>query len=276
MQNNQILTARRVVELIQSNIGVPWREETVDTFKSGNPDAPVQGVAVTMMATLDVLQQSVTCGANMVITHEPTYYGHGDNVEQMARENDALLALKQDFIEKHKLVIWRFHDHWHLRRPDGIQEGMIEKLGWKKYQNSEDDRLFVLPEIALEELATQLKQQLEIDALRVVGERGMKVAKVALSPGSPGFAPHRKLLQRDDVQVLVMGESHEWETIAYGYDASQAQLRKALIILGHVPSEQAGMEHCARWLQTFVSEVPIHFIPTPEPFWTVGNAPLSK
>lgn len=189
-------------------------------------------------------------------------------MEELARENDALFDLKRAFIHEHKLVIWRFRDHWHLRRPDGIQEGRIEKLGWKEYQNAEDDRFFVLPETTLEELAVQLKTQLEIKALRVVGERAMKVTKVALSPGSPGFAPHRHLLQRDDVQVLIMGESHEWKTIAYGYDASVGQLQKALIVLGHVPSEQAGMEHCARWLRSFISEVPIYCIATPEPFWT--------
>ena len=44
--------------------------------------------------------------------------------------------------------------------------------------------------------------------------------------------------------------------------------RKAIIVLGHVPSEQAGMEECARWLKGFVKEVPVEFIPTAEPFWT--------
>jgi hypothetical protein len=41
-----------------------------------------------------------------------------------------------------------------------------------------------------------------------------------------------------------------------------------LIVLGHVPSEEAGMKECARWLKTFVPEVPIEFVPSGEPFWT--------
>ncbi len=43
--------------------------------------------------------------------------------------------------------------------------------------------------------------------------------------------------------------------------------RKGLIILGHVPSEEAGMKECAKWLKTLVPEVPIEFIPSGEPFW---------
>ena len=49
------LTARQVLDRIKANMGVPWMDQTVDTFKDGDPDAPVTGIAVTMMATFDVL-----------------------------------------------------------------------------------------------------------------------------------------------------------------------------------------------------------------------------
>jgi hypothetical protein len=38
-------------------------------------------------------------------------------------------------------------------------------------------------------------------------------------------------------------------------------------VLGHVPSEEAGMEECARWLRTFIGEVPVVHRPSGEPFW---------
>ena len=75
------LTARQVLERITANIGVPWSEQTVDTFKDGDPDTPVTGVAVTMMATLDVLQRAAAAGANLIISHEPTFFGHLDQLE---------------------------------------------------------------------------------------------------------------------------------------------------------------------------------------------------
>ena len=74
-------------------------------------------------------------------------------------------------------------------------------------------------------------------------------------------------LQRDDVQVLVIGEAHEWETVEYVDDAVAAGLDKALIVIGHIPSEQAGMEECARWLKGFVTEVPVEFVAAANPFW---------
>jgi hypothetical protein len=58
----QPLTARDVALRIKQNIGVPWTEPTVDTFKDGDPATPVTGVAVTMMATFDVLQRAAAHG----------------------------------------------------------------------------------------------------------------------------------------------------------------------------------------------------------------------
>ena len=48
----QQLTARQVIERIQAHVGVAWHNETVDTFKAGDPDTPVTGIATTMMATV--------------------------------------------------------------------------------------------------------------------------------------------------------------------------------------------------------------------------------
>jgi putative NIF3 family GTP cyclohydrolase 1 type 2 len=262
------LTARQVIERIQKNVGVPWKAETVDTFKAGDPDTPVTGIATTMMATYDVLRRAAASRKNLIITHEPTFYNHEDKTSDFEKENDAVIATKQSFIAEHHLVVWRFHDHWHARRPDGIQTGMIRALGWEKFQNPNNNHLFVVPEITLERLAADIRQRLGIHTLRVVGDPNMRVTKLALNPGYPGFASERHTLQRDDVQVLVMGEGLEWETIEYGADAAAEGKQKALIILGHIPSEQAGMEDCAVWLRTFVTEVPVEFVPTAEPFWT--------
>jgi putative NIF3 family GTP cyclohydrolase 1 type 2 len=267
LAQNSALTARQVIERIQKRVGVPWNADTVDTFKAGESDTRVTGIATTMMATYDVLRRAAVSGKNLVITHEPTFYNHLDKTAEFEKETDAVLATKQSFIAEHHLVVWRFHDHWHARRPDGIQAGMIRALGWEKFQNSKDDRLFVVPDTTLSSLAGDIRKRLGIRTLRVVGDPAMRVTKIALNPGYPGFPSERHMLQRDDVEVLVMGEGLEWESIEYGADAAAEGKKKALIVLGHVPSEQAGMDDCARWLRTFITEVPVEFIATAEPFW---------
>ena len=261
-------TAREVVAAIQEHIGVPWMSKTVDTFKAGNPDTPVTGIAVTMMATLDVLERAAANGQNLVITHEPTFFNHYDDKPEGMDENDAVWKEKRAFIEQHGLVIWRLHDHWHRRKPDGIQLGMVHALGWEKYQNPENQNLFTIPEMSLEKLAGDVAKKLDTPVMRVVGNPEMKVTKLALNPGFTGFARETHALEMENVEVLLVGETREWETVEYAADAVTEGKRKALIVIGHVPSEQAGMEECARWLKTFVKNVPIEFVPTKQPFWT--------
>jgi len=260
-------TAREVVAAIQEHVGVPWQAETVDTFKAGNPETRVTGIAVTMMATLDVLQRAAAHGQNLIITHEPTFYNHLDRPDGM-EESDAVWKEKRAFLEKNGLVIWRFHDHWHRRNPDGILAGMVKALAWEKYQSAENPHLFTVPETTLEKLAADVAKRLETPVLRAVGDPEMKVTKLALSPGAAGFARETHALELENVEVLLVGETREWETVEYAADAVTEGKRKALIVIGHVPSEQAGMAECAKWLKTFVKDVPIEFVATKQPFWT--------
>jgi putative NIF3 family GTP cyclohydrolase 1 type 2 len=261
------LTAQQVIDRIKTQVGVTWQNETVDTFKAGNSDTPVTGIAVTMMATMDVLQRAVAAGDNLIITHEPTFYSHLDNPDELPmKESDPVLAEKRAYIEKHHLIIWRFHDHWHRRNPDGIKTGILHDLGWEKYEDPAQPYLFTIPETTVGDLAVFLTTKLAISNIRIVGNRKMKLTRVALSPGAAGFARETGALELPDVQVLILGETREWETVEYVADAVSEGRQKALIVLSHVPSEQAGMEECTRWLKTFVNEVPVQFVPTADPF----------
>ncbi len=262
------VTAREVVAEIQKQVGVPWQSDTVDTFKAGNPDAPVTGIAVTMMATMDVLERASAKGLNFVITHEPTFYAHLDTPEGMDA-SDPVWKEKREFIEKHGMVVWRFHDHWHMRKPDGIEAGTVHALGWEKFQSPKNQYYFVMPETTVKQLAEQVAQKLDSPVVRVVGDPAMKVTHVVLSPGAAGFVPESHALEDDDVQVLLVGETREWETVEYAADAVTQGKKKALIVIGHIPSEQAGMEECTRWLKGFVKDVPVEFVPAKQPFWAV-------
>jgi putative NIF3 family GTP cyclohydrolase 1 type 2 len=261
-------TAREIVAEIQKQVGVPWQNRTVDTFKAGNPDTPVTGIAVTMMATMDVVERASSKGLNFVITHEPTFYAHEDVPEGMP-ESDPVWTEKREFIQKHGMVVWRFHDHWHMRKPDGIEAGMVHALGWEKYQNADNQFLFVMPETTVKKLAEEVAKKLDSPVVRVVGEPDMKVTEIALSPGAAGSVHETHALERDDVQVLLVGETREWETVEYAADAVTQGKKKALIVIGHIPSEQEGMDECAKWLKGFVKDVPVEFVPTKEPWWRV-------
>jgi putative NIF3 family GTP cyclohydrolase 1 type 2 len=158
-----------------------------------------------------------------------------------------------------------------MRKPDGIEAGSVHALGWEKFQRADNQYLFVIPETTLKELARQVSEKLGSSVVRVVGDPDMKITKVGFSPGAAGSQREIRALEQDDVQVLMVGETREWETVEYAADAVSEGRKKALIVIGHIPSEQPGMEECARWLKGFVKNVPVEFVPAKQPFWTLSE-----
>lgn len=268
------LTARQVIERIKNNMGMPWQDRiarkgraTVDTFKAGNPDTQVSGIATSFMSTLYVLQRSAASNKNLIITHEPTFWNHLDKSDGLT--DDPLYLHKMDFIKKHDLVVWRFHDHWHARRPDGIFEGWSRELGWDKYIDKQDERLFVLPEtVTLAEVVQEVKRNLKSDSIRVIGDPQLKVRKVRR--GSHTLEGNIAAVLHAD--VLLVTEARERFSIEWMRDTVLSGQKKAMILLAHQKGEESGMDNCATWLRTFISEVPVEFISSGEPFWRPAQA----
>ena len=265
--NKNSLTTGQIIEKIKQSVTCPWQQQTVDTFKAGNPDTPVTGIAVTFMATYDVLGRAVQQGCNFIITHEPTFYEHQEDTSPL--DPDPVIEAKRKFIKDNNLTVWRFHDHIHRTEPDGIVAGMVELFDWKSFQKQNESLKFELPKpTSLQQFADGLKDKFSRSIFRVIGDPGMQFTKFGFAPGASGSVMQMKMLQGDDVEVLIVGETREWETVEYVRDANGMGMNKALIILGHCNSEEAGMKYCSEWLKTFVKGVPITFIPAGDPFWT--------
>ena len=99
-----------------------------------------------------------------------------------------------------------------------------------------------------------------MESIRVVGNPDMKFSKLAFMAGAPGGQRHIEMLRNREVEVIVAGEAPEWETYLYTNDANVLGKNKAVIFLGHIKSEEAGMEYCVEWLKSFINGIPIHFI----------------
>jgi putative NIF3 family GTP cyclohydrolase 1 type 2 len=126
--------------------------------------------------------------------------------------------------------------------------------------------VYTIPETTLGELASRVRTGMHGNAFRVVGDPSAKVSRIAFGVGSgmPRFSK--------DVDVVIGGETAEVggaDNTGYALDAVSLGITKGLIILGHVVSEEPGMEYAATWLKTFLTDLPIQFIPAREPFWNL-------
>ncbi len=268
-------TARALVDLATAELGVPARSATVDGIVAGDPSAVVRGVAVTTLATLEVLEQAARARANVVVTHEPLCYDHLGGAEaELEAEDDPVHRAKHAFVREHGLVVWRQHDAWHDRRPDGIDEGAARALGWT-LEPGEAAAGTSVAEVApttLAALAAHVATTLGARALRYVGDPELPVRRVGLDLGFRGFGRNRRLLRRGDLDAVLVGEAHEWESGSYAADAAHLG-GTGLVVVGHVPSEQAGMRLFANWLRDVVGRhapgVDVTFVPTPDAYTAV-------
>jgi putative NIF3 family GTP cyclohydrolase 1 type 2 len=266
------VSAQQLIDRIRNAAGVEWKPDSVDGIKAGSASTQITGVVTTSMATMQVLREAVKVGSNFVISAQPTFFARADVPTPPAPRGggtparDAVFEAKSEFITRNNLVIFRLSDHWKLRRPDPLVQGLAAALKWTRYQAAADPSRIDMPAVTLQALASNVRSALRTrGGVRVIGAEKLSVRRVGLLPGTTPIQAALKMLP--DVDVIIAGEVREWESVEYVRDQVFSGAGKGLILVGRVVSEEPGMAACADWLKTIVPEVPVRHIPAGDPYW---------
>jgi putative NIF3 family GTP cyclohydrolase 1 type 2 len=261
------MTIQNAIDTIVASIpGAPF-SDTVDIVKAGDASQEITGIAVAFLATSEVITKAVQLGANLIITHEPIFYNHLDATDWLA-EHPSYQA-KRQLIDKSGVVIWRFHDYLHSLPPDSTVMGLLKALKWESYGLPDQPFLCNIPPMTLLALAEWVKQRLGLPTVRVVGDLETSCKTIGVLPGFPPAEMQIGVLGHPDVDVLITGEIHEWETSEYVQDAAYLGYKKGLIVTGHLASEEPGMKWIIPWLQERLPGIVISFVPTGHAFHQV-------
>ena len=287
-----------LIEQIQKNVGVPWQSQRPDGYSDGiligDPETAVTGIATTCTPSLDVLRLAAAKGMNVIVCREaptysqgersPAYWREGPAPAKEALDKDPVWQAKQEFIASHNLTLLRFFDNWDARETDGQLKGLAEALNWDRYHSPlrraktpyvPEDCYFNLPAMSLTNLAASIKKSLRLRAVRVIGNPAAPVRKVALAHGLVLIPQIEKILREPDVDVIVAGDTVEWEGAPYMQDLVTAKMAKGMILIGNEASEEPGSGEVASWLKTFIHGIPIEWTPAGEPFWTLDGGARS-
>jgi putative NIF3 family GTP cyclohydrolase 1 type 2 len=261
---NNTYTVKQIIDLIIKSVpGAPF-PSTVDTIKAGNIDQRVTGIVTTMFATVDVIQQAAALGANFIIAHEPTFYNHLD--ESKGLEQDKVYQQKMELLNKHQMVVWRFHDYLHSLEPDGVFMGVLEALGWEKYYDKSNRGLLTIEPATLASIIQLTQSRLNIEHVRFIGDEQQVCKRVVLIPGAAGGEMQIHSLQVYKPDLLIVGELDEWETSEYIRDMRSLGINISLIVLGHIQSEEPGMKWLVNWLQPQLKGIKITHLPSKDAF----------
>lgn len=260
------MSIKEVTDALLASAILP--EDTVDGLEASGGEGELTGIAVAFMPTYSVIQQTLRLGANLLIAHEGLGYRHRPLPELL--QHDPVYRQKMQLITDAGLSVFRLHDAVHHCVPDLITDGLVQALGWKSCitKSLPEYSLAEVAGMTLQEIASHVKACLGLPELRVIGDMSMVCQKIGVTVGyRGGEANCIPLLQEQD--LIIVGEGPEWETPEYVRDAVQQGRNKALIVLGHGPSEEPGMKLLAASLQAKVPGVPVEFISTGALFHTL-------
>jgi putative NIF3 family GTP cyclohydrolase 1 type 2 len=253
------ITVGEVMDLFINQVPGAPLPNTVDTIKAGSRDTVVTGIITTMFATIDVINKAINEKANFIIAHEPTFYNHTDEKDWL--KDDKVYQYKRDLLVNNNIAVWRNHDYVHSLAADGVREGVLAQLDWKRFDTGKGENLVFAHPVSLQALIDYLKEKLSIPIVRYIGNESQMCQKVLLMPGASGGRNQITAISKNQPDVMVCGEVQEWETAEYVRDARAAGEQLSLVVLGHIASEEPGSEWMANWLKKNVPGVPVTHIP---------------
>jgi putative NIF3 family GTP cyclohydrolase 1 type 2 len=236
-------------------------ENTVDGILAGSPEAAVKGIAVTFLATQEIIEKARDMGVNLIISHEGIYFSHWDKRDQLG--SDQVYTDKSRLIEECGMSVIRFHDYIHRKLPDRVTKGLVKVLDWERLEVENRDIVTIveIPEMTLQQLISHIKQKLGISHLRYVGDPAAICRRIGVLVGYRGHGDSIiPVFSKDGADLVICGEGPEWEAPEYVRDAIYQKKNRSLIVLGHAESESPGMEYFAELLQDSFPDIPIHYI----------------
>lgn len=234
-------------------------ERTIDTFKSGDSEAQVRGIAVSWMSYSWALKQALELGCNLFITHEPTFYDHYDSNEEVFQRLP-IARRKKKFIEDSSLIILRCHDLWDQYPGEGIadQWGQFLELG-EQIDGHGYFRIYDVEGKTAGEIARRVAravQKFGQQAVQLIGSPDKPVSRAFTGTGA--ITPLGEAVANYQADLLICSDDgfSYWRDGGYALDSDLP-----VILVNHPVSEEAGMIRLAENLRRRFPEAPVHHIP---------------
>lgn len=246
-------------------------DHTADSVKCGDGSLDCTGIAVTVCVTVDVIRKAIDQGCNLIIGHEPVFYGDPEYAPSL--ENDPVYLEKKKLLDENNIVVYRDHDHMHgpggpmakvHTEIDYIYYGIMKQLGWEPYRIGEETKplWYQIPKTTVRELAGTLLQEFDLTGARIVGSLDGEVSTVFLCEHVQGRPnDYETIAKAAKADVMIPLEIVDWTLTSYVRDACQLGGHKAIIEMGHFNTEELGMEYMAKLLPEILGvEIPVKFI----------------
>lgn len=234
--------------------GLP--EETVDRVIYGDPNIEVEGIAVAWMPYVETLNAARANKANVLVTHEPTFYDHLDLDGQGLRFPE--IELKKQHIDSLDITIIRCHDVWDAMPEIGIPFawgkflGLGDPVDGKRFYN-----LYSVDSQAAFEFAKKVAGKTATLGQPTIGFYGDSDAEINIVGVGTGCISNPITLYElgADVAISVDDVVRAWIVGEWCHDYG-----KPLLVVNHCVSEEPGMGSLTAYLKQIFPDIPISHI----------------
>ncbi len=236
------------------------RETTVDKIIVGDPEKDVQSALVTWISSFAALRTAAERGFDVLVTHEPTFYSHRNELDTVDESDIALR--KKGFTEESGLVIVRIHDCWDRWPEVGIPWAWARflELGERPaaFGNRKAQHRYDIPPITVEELAKRIARKtgtIGEASVQVVGDGAREVSRVGIGTGCIcGIAEYIEM--GCEVSVVCDDGASYWSRIQPAEDMDHPVIR-----VNHGTSEEPGMVTLTRYINDNLPGVTAEHLP---------------
>lgn len=261
------MKAKEILDYFLSKADWFDKANTVDKIITGDPEKEVRKVLVTWMSTLEAISYAATHGFDMVMTHEPTFWIHANELEVMAGwepdyEKQEAAGLKLKLIKESGLVILRNHDVWDRMPEVGIPWALADFLqlggkcvatGRSGYQHRYDIEPVSLGEFA-EKVASRTALLGE-PKIQVYGNLDAKVSRIGVGTGCC-CKIETFLKMGCDVSIVCDDGNWYWQDLVWAQDIGHPFIR-----INHGTSEEPGMVTLAEYIKKNLPDIEAEYFP---------------
>ena len=234
------------------------RDRRVLGFRFGNPEIDVTGVGVAWYLAMEVIEQSIRQGLNLLLIHEPSLFYDNNSPWHtclLPETNPVNLKKKQLLIEN-SICVYTAHSNWDLQRHVGMQPTFAKALGLtEEIKRDVAVGIYRVQPMSFSDLIDKVKTATGLKHLRVQGDRDKLITTVAVGFGNMGFVIDAILANQADAGIF--GELGEFSFIA----AREANI--AVIETTHLVSESIGFRSVVDVMKEKLPGMKIEFLEVP-------------
>lgn len=233
-------------------------------FVYGDPEKRIAGVACVWNAQVGSMRAAVAQGLDMLICHEGVLLPAQSSPWYEGPLPDAIHSnrLRREFIEEHRLVVYRSHSNWDALRGDGVPDQAVAALQIEGLREIARQRFFTVQELprawAAEALAERVRIRLGFAGCRLFGDPRQEVRRIAFLIG--GFGENQWHMPQAawalGAEAIILGEMSEFIVIAC------LEMGIPVIETTHSVSEIPAIRRQADLLAQRLPGLPVRYVPS--------------